>query len=207
MNDKLKYRFSNEWISKLERELHWRWYWQQQKLMEGHLDKDSRIGEIGVGSKFTYNYLSAKGYNIKSIDIDEGKNPDIVENIVTCNDEILKFDTILAFNIFEHIPYSEFIDTIVKLKRNKVKQLFIGLPMHRKTIFDIKLRLGRYFDKQWTITIPKSNITTDFHHWELGYNIFKEEKLISDLLDTGYDLGNQIKFKLQAYFHFVGYEK
>ena len=49
MNKKEKYRYSNEWIFKLERELHWRWYWHQQKLMEGQLDKNVPIAEIGVG--------------------------------------------------------------------------------------------------------------------------------------------------------------
>lgn len=199
---KEKYRYSLEWINKLEKKIHWQFYWHQHKLMQEHLNKNFRIAEIGVGSKFTYNYLQTKGYNIKSIDIDENKNPDILGNIVTCSPDIIEFETIIAFNIFEHIPYNEFLATIEKFKNKKVKQLFIGLPINRKTIIDFKLRVGRYFNKQFSITIPKRKITTENHHWELGYKNYTTEKLYSDLSNIGYRMENHFNFKLQSFFYF-----
>ena len=197
-----KYRYTSEWTKNLERELHWRWYWHQLKLMEGRINPDARIAEIGVGSGFTYNYLKSKGFNIKSIDIDKDKKPDLLENIVTCPDEFLKFDVILAFNVFEHIPYLEFIQTIEKFSRNKIKQLFIGLPLNKKIIFELKFRLGRFINKTLTIQVPKKKITTPFHHWEPGFENYTTTKIVDDFKHLHYDLEANFEFKLQSYFYF-----
>lgn len=196
------YKFSSDWIKKIESEHHWRLYWHQQKLMENNLDKKFRIAEIGVGSKFTYNYLASKGYFITSIDIDKNKDPDIHENIVTCSDDLIEFDTIIAFNIFEHIPYLDFLKTIEKFKRRRVQQLFIGLPIYRKIIFEIYILISRYFKKELILSVPKRKIKTENHHWELGYKNYTHNNLIYDLDGLGYKLKNHFKFRLQSYYYF-----
>lgn len=78
----VEYKYSAEWIYDLESEEHWRLYWTQQKLMQGKVSLGDNVLEIGVGSGFTANYLKAKGVNIKTLDIDKGKESDIVANLV-----------------------------------------------------------------------------------------------------------------------------
>jgi hypothetical protein len=198
----IKYKYTSDWIKTLEKELHWRWYWHQQKLLENRLQKSARIAEIGVGSKFTYNYLRSKGFHVQSVDIDKNKNPDLLLNIVDCNDSDLVFDTILAFNIFEHIPYDEFMITIEKFARNNIKQLFIGLPVNKKIILEIRLRLGRYFDQEIVLAVPKRKITTANHHWELEYKKTNTNKFIHDMSERSYKCIEHFSFKLQAFFYF-----
>ncbi len=197
-----KYRYSSDWIFKLEDEMHWRLYWYQQKLLEKRIASNERIAEIGVGSMFTYNYLKSKGFNISSIDIDENKNPDVVANIVECNKSKLNYDVILAFNIFEHIPYNEFISVIKKLKTTNVKKIFICVPINRKIIFECKIRLGRFIEKDLIITWPKNEITTPTHHWELRYKMYLTQKLIYTFQDIGYQCIDNFNFRLQSYFYF-----
>ena len=59
----VEYTYSSDWIHSLETEDHWSLYWQQQKIMQGHIAPNHRLLEIGVGSGFTANYLKSK--NIK----------------------------------------------------------------------------------------------------------------------------------------------
>ncbi len=199
---KEKYRYDNDWTSRLERKLHWEWYWHQQKLMEGALSQKDRIAEIGVGSKFTYNYLKGKGFNIVSVDIDADKKPDILENIVSCDESFFDFDVVMAFNIFEHLPYDEFMSVAGKMARRKVTRFFLGLPQNKKIVFELKIRLGRYFNREWILTRPKKRITTPNHHWELEYREYTSERLIADMKKHGYALENMFSYRLQTYFHF-----
>ncbi len=197
-----KYRYDNDWINRLERKLHWEWYWHQQKLMEGVLSPNDRIAEIGVGSKFTYNYLKAKGFNIVSVDIDAGKKPDILENIVSCDDSFFNFDVILAFNIFEHLPYGEFLTVVQKMSRGNVKHFFLGLPLNKKVVFEFKIRLGRYLNREWIVTLPKKRITTPNHHWELEYADYTGKRLIADMHNHGFIPEKNFSYRLQSFFHF-----
>ena len=78
----VEYKYSAEWIYDLESEEHWRLYWNQQKLMQNKVSSGDNVLEIGVGSGFTANYLKSKSINVKTLDIDRGKKPDIVANLV-----------------------------------------------------------------------------------------------------------------------------
>ena len=108
-----KYRYSTDWIYSLESEEHWRLYWHQQELMQNKILPGQRILEIGFGSGFTANYLRSKGIEVVTLDIDLEKKPDIVANVVLYDfQEIGRFDHVLAFEVFEHIPYSEFEEVV-----------------------------------------------------------------------------------------------
>lgn len=197
-----KYRYSNEWIQNLESEFQWMLYYYQQKIMYNRIDLAETVAEIGVGTRFTYNYLKTKGIKIQSIDIDAQKKPDVVLNIVECNPADLKFDVVLAFNIFEHIPYKEFLEVIRKLHTAGVRKIFIGLPRNKKIIFELYLRLGRFWKYNIMITIKKKKITAKNHHWELDYKIYDDSKIIEDIHRIGFKLTDQINFKTNTYFYF-----
>ena len=129
------YNYSSKWILGLEQFRRWKLYWFQQKLLNNNISNNDSIAEIGVGTKFTYNYLKNKNYNVTSIDIDKEKEPDVHLNIVDCEPTELNYDAILAFNIFEHIPYNEFLGTIEKFNLADVNKLFFSIPLNKKTIF------------------------------------------------------------------------
>lgn len=186
----------------MEDEYHWNLYWHQQKLMDKKIIPSEKIAEIGVGSKFTYNYLKSKNYSVTSIDIDPDKNPDILLNIVDCDAEQLDYNVIIAFNIFEHIPYSEFLTTIKKFNIAGIEKLFFSIPLNKKTVFEFKIRIGRYLYKEIATDIRKHKITTEHHHWELDYKGYTKEKLGTDLFERNYVMKNYFIIKNQAYFFF-----
>jgi hypothetical protein len=197
-----EYKFSSDWITDLETYNRWNLYWQQQKLLHNSINQSDKIAEIGVGTKFTYNYLKSKGYNVTSIDIDPDKNPDILLNIVECDPSQLKFDTILAFNIFEHIPFEEFLSTIDKFSSADISNIFFSVPLNKKILFEFKLRIGRYLNKEIVFDKRRNKITAEHHHWELDYKEYTKHKLVAELSQRNYDLENSFTFSNQAYFYF-----
>jgi uncharacterized UPF0146 family protein len=85
--------------------------------MKNYLKSKDTILEIGIGTSFTANYLKSKRFSVTTFDIDEEKKPDIVGNIVKYNWDTINFDHILAFEVFEHIPFAEFKQALIKLKK------------------------------------------------------------------------------------------
>ena len=198
-----KYLFDNEWIQSLENKYLWMLYYYQQKLLLNQINVHERIAEVGVGSKFTYNYLKSKGYKVESIDIDANKKPDKIINIVDCDISELKYDVILAFNIFEHIPYNEFILVINKLHNAGVKKIFLGLPYNKKIVFELYLHIGRFLNIHKAVLFKKNKITAKNHQWEIDYQEYSFDKITEDLVECGYQLKNHFNYKTNSFFHLV----
>jgi hypothetical protein len=197
-----KHNYSSDWIYKLQDQIHWQFYWHQQKLLEGNIEKKEKIAEVGVGSGFSYNYLKSKGFNMTSIDIDPEKKPDIVANVINMDASTLKFDCLLGFNVFEHMPYEDFLEAVDRLFKGGIKKIFIALPLNLKVILELKLVLGRWTIIDKLITIKRNKITAKFHHWELEYNKYTTAKLLEDILDKGYECRESFRFRRQSYFYF-----
>ncbi len=154
--------------------------------------------EIGVGTKFTSNYLKSKNFKIKTIDIDENKKPDIVENIVNYKfDET--FDFVMAFEIFEHIPYEEFIKSLKNININ-TNYIFLSLPLLKKKIFQFKILLPIIHYVEFNIFINKNKITTKNHFWEIGEKSIKIKKLKNDIQKSNYSIEKEITVDAYKYF-------
>ena len=197
------YDFETDWIYKLEKEAHWRAYWQQQKIIEGELDKNDSILEIGKGTGFCSNYLKSKGYNIKTIDIDEGKNPDIVGNIVDY-EFAEEFDHIIAFEVFEHIPFRVFKELLPKIKKCVRKSLVVSIPESTIILMlaDIRfpvvkhVRFGIRLQQRFLPGFLKMKLSK-YHHWELNYKNEYSVNSIKKILDK-----HDLKITLHIRSHF-----
>ncbi|MBO8130938.1 MAG: class I SAM-dependent methyltransferase [Candidatus Marinimicrobia bacterium] len=169
-----KYQYSSDWINKLESEIHWRQYWFQLKLIEKYVKKEDRILEIGCGSRFISNYLISRGYSVTTLDIDRNKNPDIVANVVEYNFTDI-YDTILAFEIFEHIPFEDFKNVIKKISKSCRNFLIVSVPYNEKVILHLELYIPRVGQKTIHFAIKRGKIIEKHHHWEIGYNVTEKE--------------------------------
>jgi len=198
----ISYRYSSDWIYQLESQNHWQMYWYQLELIQNNITTKDHIVEIGVGTRLIYNYLKNRNFQISSIDIDPVKRPDYVENIV--NIDVLPEDcnTILAFNIFEHIPYEDFRMLINKFNSWNVNKVFIGLPYNRKILFSIHLQVGRFLNKIFHISIRKRKILTQNHHWELDFKHYTKKRIITDFNNADYLCDSFFKYRNNAYFYF-----
>jgi len=193
-----EYRYSSNWIKKLETELHWRLYWKQQKLLEPFLGDSDKIQELGVGSGFTANYLQSKGHEVVTFDIDPEKKPDVVGNLVT-QEFSDTYDHILSFEVFEHIPYEDFLQVLRKLRPVCRKSLCLSVPFGKRELFELKFRFPKVGTRKFSIKVGKKRIIERHHFWELDFGEFTRTRFLRDIEDSGYEIANAEEYQLRYF--------
>ena len=198
MNDKKKY--SSDWINKLESKEHWLSYWHQIKLMLESLEPHDSVIELGIGSGFTSNYLRSKNIDVLTVDIDKNKSHDIVSDAISFKPN-KNYDHFCAFEVFEHMKFEEMENVLNNIKSKIDKNIFISVPIYKKTPINIELKFKSYW-KSITVKTPKTSIIAPHHHWELNYKDITEERLISVFEHHNFKLKNKSSFFRWRYFHF-----
>ena len=198
MNDKKKY--SSDWINKLESKEHWLSYWHQIKLMSECLEPHDSVIELGIGSGFTSNYLRSKNIDVLTVDIDKNKSPDIVSDAISFKPN-KNYDHFCAFEVFEHMKFEEMENVLNNIKSKIDKNIFISVPIYKKTPINIELKFKSYW-KSITVKTPKTSIIDPHHQWELNYKDITEERLISVFEHHNFKLKNKSSFFRWRYFHF-----
>jgi 2-polyprenyl-3-methyl-5-hydroxy-6-metoxy-1,4-benzoquinol methylase len=163
----VEYKYSAEWIYDLESEEHWRLYWNQQKLMRHKVSSGEIVLEIGVGSGFTANYLRSKGVNVKTLDIDREKEPDIVANLVEYPFPD-RYDHVLAFEVFEHIPFVEFKSVFEKISKVCKKYIFISVPRNERMWLKLNFQLPILGKRGLRLVTLRGKVIEPAHFWEIG---------------------------------------
>lgn len=164
----VEYRYSSEWVHELEGEMHWRLYWRQQKLMQHLLAPGDRVLEIGFGTGFAANYLRSKGVSVTTLDIDAEKGPDIVANVAQY-DFPTSYDAILAFEVFEHVPFEVFCTVLERLSAAAERYVFLSVPRNRRTVVSVQLKLPKLKARTFTWKANKGRIDEPFHVWEVDH--------------------------------------
>jgi hypothetical protein len=190
--------FASDWIYKLEEEIHFNWYYHQAKMVYSNLNRDNKILEIGLGTGLLSDLLRKRNWNISTLDIDAGKHPDFCESAVDFCYAEHNFDCVLAFEIFEHIPYSTFEKLIKKLSQEKVEKILFSVPWNKIQIFNISLKLPKIPKFEVSLRLSRKRITTKAHFWELSSTsrllddkkeLIKQPQMISLFNKNGYDVG------------------
>lgn len=164
----MKYSYSSDWIHQHENLYHWTYYWHQIRLVREEIEESDKILEIGVGTRFTSNYLKSKGYNVVTLDIDPDKQPDMVGNIVEMELPD-SYDYILAFEVFEHMPYEDFKKVLQMLNRHCRKRLLISVPRNEKIWLSFQVILPGRKSFSFGITTRRKKIISKHHHWEVDH--------------------------------------
>jgi hypothetical protein len=165
--DGFELSFSSNWIKHLEAQEHWGFYWHQARLIQDRVPQDSQMLEIGVGTKFLSNYLASRGRSITTLDIDENKAPDYVEDASSFDYGALNLDTVIAFELFEHLPFPLFCRVIKRLAECNVNQIVFSVPWCEKKLLRGQIKLPRMNPYRFALTLPWRSVTTENHFWEL----------------------------------------
>lgn len=183
--DDITYAYSTSWIHSLEAEEHWRLYWRQQKLMQDLVVPGQHVLEIGLGSGFTATYLRSKGVNVTTIDIDPDKHPDIVANIVSYEFSNI-YDAILAFEVFEHIPYQNFTVVLERLAR-ACRYLFLSVPRNKTVWFRLVCKLPKLRPISIELGRRQRRITEGHHWWEVDHGQITVGRLEDTFREYGFE--------------------
>lgn len=181
------YQYSSDWIKRHENRRHWTYYWHQIDLVRSVLKQGDRILEIGVGTKFTSNYLKSKGFQVTTIDIDPEKEPDIVANIVDYEFRE-PYDHVLAFEVFEHIPFTDFEKVLGKISRICKRYLLMSVPRNEKSWLRVDVELPGRRSFGFGISTRRGKIISQHHHWEVDLPPWTKRKLEKRFDEKGFSV-------------------
>ena len=136
--------------------------------------------------------LRSKNASVTTLDIDEDKAPDIVANIVEYDFQI-KYDHVLAFEVFEHIPFDKFKEVLHRLANVARRYLFMSVPQNDRILADFSLKLPKIKRVRFNITVPRRQITTPHHFWEVNYPPIKTATMENALSNAGFEICRQDK--------------
>ncbi|MHC1591954.1 MAG: methyltransferase domain-containing protein [Candidatus Helarchaeales archaeon] len=147
--------------------------------------KPRSVLEIGIGNKFVSNYLKARNVNVQTCDIDPAFEPDKVGDIRELPFGDKEFDTVLACEVLEHIPFEDVPVALKELKRVANKYVVISIPYSSfyvenvlkisSSILDKKIDIKLQFPTPFkTIDINKGNKE---HYWEMGRRGYPKRKI------------------------------
>lgn len=170
-----------------------------------------KVLEIGVGNKITSNYLRTEGVQITTCDIDKNLNPDIVADIRELPFNEDDFDLITAFEVLEHIPFSDVESALRQLHRISKKKVIISIPYVTFSIYAkfkllpfirssyFMIRICEYFwhTYKWNGT----------HHWEMGTKGFSRKKIREVMKTCGFRIEKEFTPELNPYHYFFVLEK
>ena len=147
----------------------WMSYWHQLRVVLR--TRPRSVLEIGPGSGVFRGYLANIGVDVKTMDIDASRKPDYVADITRLDATLppgLTFDAVCAFQVLEHLPFTELEACLRGIAARSNGHVFVSLPYRGWRVRlglwwgDTVLTLGHKFMLPWTLKrCPE-------HHWELG---------------------------------------
>ena len=159
--------FSSDWILDLENQTHFSYYWNQLSLIYKCCSREEQILEIGVGTSLLNDVLRRRKFKTLTLDIDSGKNPDFCVNALDFDYQKENIETVLAFEIFEHIPFDTFRKVIDKLSNSSVNKIIFSVPWCEYSLSPIRIKLPKLPPFEPRFSIPRNSIGTPAHFWEL----------------------------------------
>jgi 2-polyprenyl-3-methyl-5-hydroxy-6-metoxy-1,4-benzoquinol methylase len=177
----------------------WSSYWYQIRSAL-HLRPTTAL-EIGSGSGVFRSYLRNAGVDVRSADIDATRHPDYLVDVARLDETLpadLRFDVVAAFQVLEHLPFSELDACLAGLAR-RGRHALISLPCNgwqlraSLAVGALKWKFGVY------LLYPYRHRFNSQHHWELGpgYSVRK----ITRMMERTFDVKERFRIEENPYHY------
>lgn len=100
-------------------------YWYQ---VEEAVRLGGRVVEIGFGNGTVTAALRARGLEVTTVDLDPELGPDVVGDIRQLPFPAGSFDTVLAAEVLEHLPWAEVGGAITEIARVAIRGAVVSVP-------------------------------------------------------------------------------
>lgn len=164
------------------------------------------ILEVGKGNGTLSRYLSDHGYDVKTCDYDKKLKPDIVSDVRKMHIKDGSFDTVLAFEVLEHIPFSDFRKALLELKRVSRKKLIISVPYSTFNIYGRLKIIPFTRPRDFLIRICEMSIFrhtyNGLHYWEMGKKGTTRKEIKKILSDSGLKITHEFSDRQNPYHYF-----
>ncbi len=103
-------------------------HWHQANAVLEQVAVGASVLEVGPGAGHTTWLMRNWGLQVTTLDFDPELKPDMVGDVTAlpCADK--SFDCVLAAEVLEHIPFTEFTGALVEMRRVARKAVVISLP-------------------------------------------------------------------------------
>lgn len=184
-------------------------YWHQ--IQEVLACNPLRVLEIGVGTHFVSRYLLTYGVSPVTCDIDAEKHPDVVASIVQLPLSNDAFDTVVACEILEHLPYEESLRALQELHRVTSRWLVISLP-DATPVATIQFPIPYIRKVKWLLSVPAlfprvHRLTKGGHRWEIGKRNYPLARIKGDIAKAGFTIMKTYRVFENPYHSFFVLEK
>jgi len=190
-----QYDYQERWIS----------YWHQ--IDEVLRLKPKSVLEIGIGNKMITDYLKKEGVETKTLDNNKDLNSDFVASVTDMPLADNSFDVVLCSEVLEHLPFRDFEEALLELKRVTKRYLVLSLPHFGPPLkLSFKIPFLKQVKLAWKIPYHPKHQFHGEHYWEIGkkgYYPRKIKKIISKYFKVKKEF---IPFENQ-YHHFYILEK
>lgn len=163
--------------------------------------------EVGIGNKTLANCLKSNGIDVTTCDFDKNLKPDKVGDIRNLPFRNDRFDAVVAFEVLEHMPFSDFKTSIKELWRVSRKYVIISIPyssLFFEAIFNSPRFLRRiYLHIPYFFLKPQRSI---HHYWEMGRKGYSTSK-IRKMLKSRFRIIKEVKPYMNVSHHFFMLEK
>lgn len=170
-----KYESLGRWAS---------YYYQIDNILKNLDSKEQKILEVGVGNHFVQDKLKRGGFKIYSVDFDRSLNPDYVADIRKLPFKNNSFDVVCAFEVLEHLPFTEFKKTLLELKRVSKGKILFSVPyicFHPYVEFKLlPLIRPKIFEFRIPLFFLKHRFDGE-HYWEIGKKGFPFKKIKKEI--------------------------
>jgi ubiquinone/menaquinone biosynthesis C-methylase UbiE len=169
----------------------------------------SSVLEIGVGNKTVSNYLKQQGFNVTTCDFDKKLEPDYVADIKKLPFKNNSYDVVIACEILEHLPWSDFETALKELHRVTRKHVVISLPYYCMAFEGVFKAFPYGKTVNLFFRIPLFFLKAKFqgeHYWGIGRRGYSIKK-IRKVLKKGFNIQKEVRPQLVSDHHFFVLEK
>lgn len=148
----------------------WMSYWYQTKELTSRRDITSVL-DIGPGTTFMRDVLKIHRPDItyQTLDIADDLRPDMIGSVLDIPCEPNTYDVVTAFQVLEHIEFSDFDRALTEMKRVSKKYVFLSLPHFGPSLeVDIKIPLLPRVRFACKLPWPQTHTFAGQHYWEIG---------------------------------------
>jgi ubiquinone/menaquinone biosynthesis C-methylase UbiE len=193
-------------------------YFFQIELIEATRPKS--ILEIGCGGGTLGLLLKQRNYNYKSCDLNPKLKPNYIADIRKLPMKANSFDVVCAFEVLEHLPFSDFVSALKELKRVSKKYVIISIPYSclyisfslqftfltiLKPLFNllkIKPNTPIYFNLLIPTFFLRKYGLSKSHCWEMGRKGFSKSEIKKRIKESGLFLEKEFSRIHFAYNYF-----
>jgi ubiquinone/menaquinone biosynthesis C-methylase UbiE len=190
-----RYFFKERWMS----------YWYQVNEICKRPEIESVL-DIGPGTTFLHDVLKIHQPNItyKTLDIAADVHPDFIGGITQIPLQDEAFDLVSAFQVLEHIEYSDVEKALLEMKRVSKQYVFVSLPHFGPSVeFLLKVPFLKRFKFAFKIPYRPKHTFGGQHYWEIGKAGYSPQK-IRTLMQKHFDiLDEYVPFEYQYHHFFI----